>query len=402
MERINPHPFSLTTTSELANVLGWLMAATIALIGLDEFTLNIGIMSLKFCMVPMGIALGLYGLNVFVGGRLHLPRNIPAVIFLVYVLFLASLFYAGMVDSSELFTNIRYVDLGPLSSLRKTFNLFMLVTFAYMGARFLTPRQLRWGALGLLACQVAVASYCIWLLLHGDLKGLWWNTNGTPKLVLAGDGTPANQMAGMWLMAAMLLMLLRVHGRGPVWDWLWILLALAGGATVMSRSNLVGGALLFFSYAFKRPRPVTVFATIAVAMALFLVSIVRGADSLNDASALSRLTFWATSINNFIHNFPLGSSMGTDPAPHSVWIQLLSETGLPGIVLALSAIAWTFLDRSPSLGRSAQVAAILFLPYLPYLSVDIPLLQWQTWCIPIAAALAFRHLIPEAPEPLPA
>lgn len=376
--------------TDFAAAIGWLLAATIALIGVDEFGIPLGLFGFKAAMVPFGLALILIGADAITTGRVPVPRNIGALLFFIYLLLVCSLFYAGAVDTSGFFTSL-YGAQGTFP-LTKTFNLFMLATFGFVAGRYVTPRQLLWGAVGLLALQSGKFLYCVWLITHGEWMRVWWLPQGIPRFTLVQGGMTANQMGAMWLVPGMVLLALRAYGYwSSRWMWLVVALAAAGTVSSASRSMMIGLVTAAFGYTYLRGRTaaiagVTIAAVLAVTAFLLLQP-----DRVVDQSALGRFGTWSEALGNFENNMILGSGFGSNAAPHSAWLQLLSETGIVGFSLALLALAQHVIGDGRDMRRSLELFVLLFLPYVFPLSVDILILQWQTWVLVIAIAVLQRQ-----------
>lgn len=375
-------------TFDLDSLIGSLVAIGIAFIGLDEFNLKLGILSLKFAMPFVGVAWLLLLVRASLTGGIPRPRNIPALAFLGYVLVLAVLVFSGHTDTTTFSQSTFSQSLTPITL---PFNLIMLAGFGYIGAHFVSSRQLKWAMLGLLFFQMCVFGLCVWYLLHGEFTRMSWLPNGIPRFALNSGGMTPNSMGALWLVPTMVLTFLYYFKGGSKWVFVPIVIGALGAISTESRSMMIGLAVLGVAYSVLRPRitrTIAIMVMIAVGVGLFVH---YEATRIVDVSALERLQKWSVALEDFRNNVVFGSGFGTDPAPHSVWFQLMAETGLVGFTLGVLAILQALIGDATQPRLAFECTLLLFLPYLFFLSVDIPLLQWQTWVIPIAIGTAYRE-----------
>lgn len=276
--------------------------------------------------------------------------------------------------------------------LTKLFNLFMLFSYVFLASRYLDARHLLWAMVGLLAFQLAKFMYCVWLLLHHQFFRVYWLPTGIPRFTLVMGGMTANQMGAMWLVPVMVIVALRMFN---VWrsNWYWLAIAIGslGAVSTGSRSMLIGLFILFFICVYLRGQRRDVVLITCAIVAAVLVYVIIEPSRLADASALKRLDFWSNSLSSIEQNPLFGAAFGTNLAPHSVWVQLLSDTGLVGFSLAMLSLLRLFVGNTRDLRLSRDLFGFLFLPYCFFLSVDIPLLQWQTWILPVSVCVIQKY-----------
>jgi O-antigen ligase len=138
------------------------------------------------------------------------------------------------------------------------------------------------------------------------------------------------------------------------------------------------------------------------------------------ASLSSRQDFFRTGIKVARDYFPVGSGLGTFPSvyrikedprtvdpsvfvnhAHDDYLEILIETGLPGILLVIAFLAWWLLStvrliRTPSVDRFALAGAIGAATIFVHSGVDYPL---RTSAVAVSLAMCFSLMaLPKSRE----
>jgi O-antigen ligase len=252
----------------------------------------------------------------------------------------------------------------------------LLVVYVIAVAVRVDARQLSQVSVLTILGGAVAAAYTAYSFVSGVDYG---GGSNRASLIMGEIETDPNQFA-----CSLLLPLSLAFGRFLSSDRrlerLWLLGALlmivVGLYTTMSRGSLVGVAVMILFYLYNIGisfRILILLAALGGSLVFLPQEFFDRLDPDMDANALSagRMNIWRVGLDSFYQNGLLGVGLSNFPmihvegrAPHNIYLGLLVEVGIVGVVIMMAAIfshlgaAKVWQRKSPT-GAHAQILAIL-------------------------------------------